>query len=188
MKEETCRTISAYCSIASTVVALLGAIIVVLQIRSFIDAKETENRKKQEELVSKLYWTDIDLNKILIQDPALQPVIYHDPDGKAFGNLSELDKSKCYALSQMFGDLLEYYTMLEDSLNSSDRRGQQMASCWEQYITYLWENSFVFRKHILFTKDTWTEAFRKKFPKAEFRKLETELSKSRPVTNHEDHQ
>ena len=187
MKEETCRTISAYCSVASTVLALSGVIIVVLQIRSFIDAKETENRKKQEELVSKLYWTDIDLNKILVQEPTLQPVIYHDPDGKAFGKLSDLDKSKCYALSQMFGDLLEYYTMLEGSLNASDRRSQQMASCWENYITYLWANSWVFRKHIVFTKDTWTEAFRKKFPKAEFLKLEADLSKPRPV-NREDHE
>jgi hypothetical protein len=178
MTESRSRAISAYCSIVTACVTVIGVIAVALQINSYIETRKTENRKKQEELIAKLYFTDIDLNKLLIQEPLIQQVMYHDPRGDFFQKLQEIDKSKCNAVCQMYGDLLEYYTMLEKSLQTADKDSEQMAYCWEQYVKYLWTNSFAFRRYIVLTKDTWTPRFLAKFPNAEFDQLEND-SKSR---------
>ena len=118
---------------------------------------------------------DIDLNKLLIQEPLLQQAMYHDPRGDFFQKLQAIDKSKCNAVSQMYSDLLEYYAMLEKSLKTADKDSEEMAYCWEQYIKYLWTNSFAFRRYIVLTKVTWTPRFLAKFPKEEFHRLENDL-------------
>jgi hypothetical protein len=175
MTEDRSRAIGAWCSIVTTFVTASGLIVIAFQISSFLETRKTENRKKQEELVAKLYFTDIDLNKLLIQEPLIQQVMYDDPRGDFFQKLQEIDKLKCNAVSQMYGDLLEYYVMLEKSLETADEDSKQMAYCWEQYIKYLWKNSFAFRRYIVLTKDTWTPRFLEKFPPEEFGRLENDL-------------
>jgi len=178
VSEDRSRTISAYCSIVTTCVTVIGVTAVALQIRSYVETKKRENRKKQEELIAKLYFTDIDIHKLLLQEPLIQQVMYRDPRGDFFQKLQEIDKSKCNAVSQMYGDLLEYYAMLEKDLETGDEDSKQMAYAWEQCIKYFWTHSFAFRRYIVLTKGSWTPRFLEKFPKREFDQLEND-SKSR---------
>jgi hypothetical protein len=167
----------------STGVTVLGVAAIVLQIGNYLETKSGENRKKQEELISKLYFADIDLNKMLMEHPQLQRTMYDDPQGDSFNALNESEKLKCYSVCQMYGDLLEYYTMLESNLKSSDEDAKQMFYCWEHYVQYFWDNSFAFRQYMVITKNTWTPRFLAKFPKEDFAKLvkDREMNRNKPT-------
>jgi hypothetical protein len=162
MDEDRARTIQTRCQVVGTVVTVLGVVGILLQVHAYIETRANENRKKEEELISRLYTTDIDVNKMLFEHPLLQRALYDDENGETFGALSREERGRAYAISHMFGDMLEFWVLLErDVLKDED--GEQMAACWNSYIDYFWKHSLAFRKYMTMTQDTWTPRLKARF-------------------------
>src|SRR5689334_20610879 len=90
-KEENARALGTCGTGVTIVVTIVGLIGIYLNLgtyletqREYVAAQQQDNRKKQEELISKLYFADIDLNKLLIDHPDLERALYFDPDGQLF--------------------------------------------------------------------------------------------------------
>jgi hypothetical protein len=101
--------IGTICTVLTMVATVVGAFVVLQQVPNLV-------RTRREELVSKLYATDIDLNKLLLDRPNVRRALFDDPKGKVFETLGEKEKSETDAMCQMFGDLLESSVVLRLTL------------------------------------------------------------------------
>ena len=163
MTEERARSIDTWCKVITTFVTIAGASALLIQFSNYVETRRSENRKRQDELLAKLYSTDIDLHKHLTTNPDLHTALFYDKDGKAFNSLKDDRKQACLATCQMFGDLLEYYLLLADGLQGPE--ATEIKDAWVGYIKYFQENSAAMRQYLADTDATWTRRLMMYFPK-----------------------
>jgi len=108
----------------------------------------------QRDLVTQLYRLDVDINKIFVDQPHCYVAFDRDNDGKKFKSLSPDDQSKCRAIAEMFGDLFEYFLVLDGQVQDEEAR-----KAWRDYAKETYDESYVF--HQIIDYSVWTPALKR---------------------------
>jgi hypothetical protein len=150
--------VSALTSAVTTIVAVVGLLGLYLQVRQYNEAAGQESERKVRDAFAKLYPMDMEVWKFIGQNGRLKSAFIADEKGAVWRDLSDDEKGRFDAASQMMGDMFEYYLLVQPDL--VENKWASHNDCWAAYMAMIYRQSAGFRDFISRTEGEWTPTFK----------------------------
>jgi hypothetical protein len=155
------QIISTVCSCITTLIAIVGLSSLILNFRTYSDAIQREEQRKSDDVLARLFTMDIDIKKTMVGYPKTREFLFEDPSGTKYLRL-QADKAEDGKLINetrlfcgVYGNYFEYFLMHESYIQHPDKK-DVLRKEWQAYLTFVCNNSYAFRNHLLRTKSSWS--------------------------------